>query len=185
MNVANSITVFRIFLSPIFLFFFLMEGLVWKIAAFAIVIIAELSDLFDGYIARKYKIVTSFGKLMDPFADNIFRFTVFLCFLAKGLVPLWMVAVIFYRDVIVYVIRNFATLSHIVIAARTSGKIKAIVQGTVINIIIAVIIISYITRFEHTKTIAYWLMLVATIVTLGSGADYIYGNWHIIRKYKK
>ncbi len=177
------------FLAPIFLVLFMTKQFEWLVA---VVVIAELSDVFDGYVARKYKIVTNFGKLMDPYADSIYRFTAFLCFLHAGYAKPWMVAmvaIIFYRDVAVTIIRNFGVLSNIVVAARTSGKIKAIVQSTVINIIIGIIVLNEHFDFDFfTKNegqIFDYLMLVATLVTLISGFDYIYGNWHIISKYKK
>ena len=153
------------------------------------VILAEFSDLADGYIARRYKIVTNFGKLLDPYADSIYRFTVFLCFMAKGIAPLWMVAIIFYRDVVVAIVRNFGVLSHVVIAARKSGKIKAIAQSTAINLIVAIIVIKEFVYpkadVTSIKNISYYLMLGATLVTLFSAFDYVLGNWHIISKYKK
>ena len=188
MNVANSITVLRIFLAPVFLVLFMNDLYVWVLA---VVIVAEVSDLVDGHIARRFKLVTNFGKLMDPFADSIYRFTAFLCFLAKGIAPLWMVAIIFYRDVMVSIVRNFGVLSNVVIAARTSGKIKAIAQSTAINLIILVIVYqSFVDPDRQSETPGYetldkYLMLGATLVTLFSAIDYILGNWHIISKYKK
>ena len=186
MNIANSTTLLRIFLAPVFLILFMNDMYVWVLV---VVIIAEFSDLVDGYIARKYKIVTNFGKLMDPYADSIYRFTVFLCFLTKGIAQLWMVAIIFYRDVVVTIVRNFGVLSNVVIAARKSGKIKAIAQSTAINVIIMIIVYkSFVDPKSNTvgiESVNYYLMLVATLVTLFSAFDYVLGNWHIISKYKK
>lgn len=186
MNIANSMTLLRIFLAPVFLILFMNDRYVWVLV---VVILAEFSDLIDGYVARRYKIVTNFGKLMDPYADSIYRFTVFLCFLTKGIAELWMVAIIFYRDVMVAIVRNFGVLSHVVIAARKSGKIKAIAQSTAINLIILVIVYrGFVDPKADTvgiQSINYYLMLGATLVTLFSAFDYILGNWHIISKYKK
>jgi len=186
-NVANSITILRMFLAPVFLILFMND---LYLLVLAVVILAELSDLFDGHIARRYKIVTNFGKLMDPYADSIYRFTVFLCFFAKGIAPLWMVAIIFYRDVIVAIVRNFGVLSNVVIAARKSGKIKAIAQSTAINVIILIIVYKGFVDPKSADSkavmdISYYLMLGATLVTLFSAFDYVLGNWHIISKYKK
>jgi CDP-diacylglycerol--glycerol-3-phosphate 3-phosphatidyltransferase len=179
-------TLFRIFLAPVFLILFMNDRYVWVLV---VVILAEFSDLIDGYVARKYKIVTRFGKLMDPYADSIYRFTVFLCFLAKGIAQLWMVAIIFYRDVMVAIVRNFGVLSNVVIAARKSGKIKAVAQSTAINLIILVIVYrGFVDPKADTvgiQSVNYYLMLGATLVTLFSAFDYILGNWNIISKYKK
>lgn len=187
MNIANSITILRIFLAPVFLILFMNDLYLWVLA---VVILAELSDLIDGHIARRYKLVTNFGKLMDPYADSIYRFTVFLCFFAKGIAELWMVAIIFYRDVLVAIVRNFGVLSNVVIAARKSGKIKAIAQSTAINLIILIIVYKGFVdpksaSSEEVRYVSYWLMLGATLVTLFSAVDYVLGNWHIISKYKK
>ena len=186
MNIANSLTFLRILLAPVFLVLFMNDLYLW---VFIVAVIAELSDLIDGYVARRYRIVTSFGKLMDPYADSIYRFTVFLCFMAKGIAPLWMVAIIFYRDVIVTIVRNFGVLSNVVIAARRSGKIKAIAQSTAINLIILIILYKSFVDPESDstgiRTVSYYLMLGATVVTLFSAFDYVIGNWHIISRYKK
>jgi CDP-diacylglycerol---glycerol-3-phosphate 3-phosphatidyltransferase len=186
-NIANSITILRMFLAPVFLVLFMNDLYIWVLV---VVILAEFSDLVDGHIARRYKIITNFGKLMDPYADSIYRFTVFLCFFAKDIAELWMVAIIFYRDVIVAIVRNFGVLSNVVIAARKSGKIKAIAQSTAINVIILIIVYKGFIDPKSAEparamTISYYLMLGATLVTLFSAVDYVLGNWHIISKYKK
>ncbi len=193
MNLPNSITAVRIVLSPIFITFWYVGGMLarpeprpnyWLVGALVVVVLAEISDLLDGWLARRWRIVTNIGKLLDPFADTMFRFTVFLCFLGSGLAPVWMVAIIFYRDIMVAVLRNFGVLSNVVIAARWSGKLKAVVQGTVLNLIIAVIVLAQIVGWQpewiKVKTISWWLMLVATLVTLFSGVEYIRGNWPLL-----
>ncbi len=199
MNLPNSITAVRIVLSPVFVAFWYAGGMLngpepngWLIGALVIVVLAEASDLLDGWLARRWRIVTNIGKLLDPFADTMFRFTAFLCFLASGLAPVWMVAIIFYRDIMVAVLRNFGVLSNVVIAARWSGKLKAIVQGTVVNLIIALIVITQIAGWqpgwvkEQTMlTVSWWLMLAATLVTLFSGVEYIRGNWTLLMSIRE
>jgi len=198
MNLPNSITTIRIVLSPTFLAFWYAGGMLarpeprangWLIGALAVVVVAEISDLVDGWLARRWRIVTNIGKLLDPFADTMFRFSVFLCFLGSGLAPVWMVAIIFYRDIMVAVLRNFGVLSNVVIAARWSGKLKAIVQGTVLNLIIAAIVLAQIIGWEPewltVQTISWWLMLVATLVTFFSGIEYIRGNWPMLMSIRE
>ncbi|MBN1917752.1 MAG: CDP-diacylglycerol--glycerol-3-phosphate 3-phosphatidyltransferase [Verrucomicrobia bacterium] len=197
MNLPNSITAIRIVLSPIFVAFWYAGGMLvrtggtarpapngWLIGAFVVVVLAEASDLLDGRLARRWRIVTNIGKLLDPFADTMFRFTAFLCFLASGLAEIWMLAIIFYRDITVAVLRNFGVLSNVVIAARWSGKLKAIVQGTVVNLIIALVVFTQIVGWEpawiRVQTISWWLMLVATLVTFFSGIEYVLGNWPML-----
>ena len=198
MNLPNSITAVRIVLSPVFVAFWYAGGMLlrpgprpneWLVGALAVVVLAEVSDLLDGWLARRWRIVTNIGKLLDPFADTMFRFTVFLCFLGSGVAPAWMVAIIFYRDIMVAVLRNFGVMSNVVIAARWSGKLKAIVQGTVLNLIIALIVLAQIAGWDpewvKVQTISWWLMLVATLVTLFSGIEYVRGNWPLLMSIRE
>jgi CDP-diacylglycerol--glycerol-3-phosphate 3-phosphatidyltransferase len=198
MNLPNSITAIRIVLSPIFIGFWYAGGMLvgpeprpngWLVGALAVVVLAEASDLLDGWLARRWRIVTNIGKLLDPFADTMFRFTAFLCFLASGLAPAWMVAIIFYRDIMVAVLRNFGVLSDVVIAARWSGKLKAVVQGTVVNLVIAVIVFAQIVGWQppwiKVQTISWWMMLVATLVTVFSGVEYVRGNWRLLMSIRE
>ena len=105
-----------------------------------LVIVSEISDGLDGYLARKRKQVSDFGKLMDPYADSIFRLTALFCFAGSvhKWVPLWMVVVLLYRDVLTSVIRTFAIKRGVVVAARISGKLKAISQATAIISILVI-----------------------------------------------
>jgi len=198
MNLPNSITAVRIFLSPVFVVFWSAGGMLsrpepqpnsWLIGALGVVLLAEVSDLLDGHLARRWRIVTNIGKLLDPFADTMFRFTAFLCILGSGLAPVWMVAIIFYRDIMVAVLRNFGVLSNVVLAARWSGKLKAVVQGTVVNLIIAVIIFvqlfGWAPEWVKVKDVSWWLMLVATMVTLFSGIEYVRGNWALLMSIRE
>jgi CDP-diacylglycerol--glycerol-3-phosphate 3-phosphatidyltransferase len=198
MNLPNSITAIRIVLSPAFLAFWYAGGMLggtaapangWLVGALAVVVVAEVSDLLDGWLARRWRIVTNIGKLLDPFADTMFRFTVFLCFLGSGLAPVWMVAIIFYRDIMVAVLRNFGVLSSVVISARWSGKLKAVVQGTVLNLVIAAIVLVQIVGWEpqwlKVQTISWWLMLAATLVTFFSGVEYVRGNWALLMSIRE
>ena len=202
MNLPNSITAVRIVLSPVFVVFWYAGGMLvrsggtvqptpngWLIAALVVVVLAEVSDLLDGWLARRWRIVTNIGKLLDPFADTMFRFTAFLCFLASGMAEIWMIAIIFYRDITVAVLRNFGVLSSVVIAARWSGKVKAVVQGTVVNLVIALIVFTQIIGYEpawlKVQTISWWLMLVATLVTFLSGVEYMRGNWPLLMSIRE
>jgi CDP-diacylglycerol--glycerol-3-phosphate 3-phosphatidyltransferase len=93
-------------------------------------IIGEVTDIADGQIARRYGSVSEVGKLLDPMADSLFRMLVFLAFLHVGWMPLWMVAVLFVRDILVAYLRIFSALQQVVLSARLSGKVKAVSQGT-------------------------------------------------------
>ena len=178
MKLPNILTVSRIFLSPFFIIAFLFHTLPSYILCFFLALIIELSDLFDGMIARRYKLTSDFGKLMDPFADSISRFSIFLCFLSGGLAPLWVIAIFFYRDTLVSIIRVFSIREGIVVSARRSGKTKAWVQAISIWAVLVLMIIhkagwwaplSDVARYQRITTI---IIAIAAVVTLWSGIDY-------------
>lgn len=181
MNLPNTLTVFRIFLSPVFMVFFLWGTPTTRIIALCIVFVSEWTDLLDGYLARKYKLVTDVGKLLDPLADRLFRFSIFLCFLKLGYAEMWMVVIFFYRDSLVSWLRTIAASQNLILAARYSGKLKALFQAAATFFIILLVTISDYTTVPHLQTIIYSLMLMATIVTIYSGIEYFSANYQIIK----
>jgi CDP-diacylglycerol--glycerol-3-phosphate 3-phosphatidyltransferase len=177
-------TISRLVLSPVFIIVFLSHGFWAKIAALVIVCINELTDLLDGIIARKRGETTDFGKIIDPLADSVSRFTIFLCFLAAGYAPVWMIAFLFYRDIIVGYLRILASLHGTVLAARKSGKIKAMVQGPAILIILILDIYRESTPLPWFHTFTFYLIGFVTLVTVLSGIDYVIGNRQFLKKMK-
>jgi len=188
MNVPNTITLVRIFGTPLFILFFLLDS-VWSIAiCLGLLILFEISDFVDGHLARSLDQVTVFGKLMDPFADSISRFTVFLCFLSADLAPVWLVAIFFYRDIFVAIVRVFAMREDVVVSARISGKIKAWAQAIATISVVTMILAQKLAlvpqpffAFENIL-VSEVLVFIAAMVTLWSGIDYWNGNKHIILK---
>ncbi len=176
---ANALTIARIILSPVFIAVFMIDTLSAYAVCFLLSVVMEMSDYFDGKLARWNKQTSDFGKLMDPFADSISRFTIFLCFLSAGWAPLWMVAIFFYRDVLVSMIRVFAMKQGVVVAARKSGKTKAWVQAVCIWLVLAVILIQKAGFFAEFFSVAGRTYLITTsivaisaMITLYSGIDY-------------
>jgi CDP-diacylglycerol---glycerol-3-phosphate 3-phosphatidyltransferase len=189
MTDANKITIFRLCMAPVFVFVFYYDGLWQRIILLLIAISMEFSDFMDGYIARKYNQVTDFGKLVDPFADSVSRFTIFLCFVYAGWAHLWMVALIFWRDALVANLRIFAASKNIIISARTSGKVKAVFQGTAsITILLLNIVDYFYTPLPiigiQLADVSTFLMLIVTIVTLWSAVDYVLGSRKILKTLK-
>jgi len=176
MNIAILITLIRIIILPLGLYFFYQDSFLLNILALLLVIIMELSDLFDGIIARKFNAVSDVGKILDPFADHIYRLSFFLFFLLKNFIPLWMFLICFYRDSLVLNLRIFASSSkNKFVAARISGKIKAVVQSFAIISIIFFRIIDLKFKITYLYTISYIVMLICTLVTLWSALDYFIG----------
>lgn len=147
--------------------------------------VSEMSDAFDGYIARRYNQVTDLGKLLDPMADSIYRMSVFLTFTQAPVnLPMALIFVFFYRDSVVSTLRTICALKGFALAARTSGKIKAVVQAVAAFLILVLMIpqsLGYIT-LETLQSASTWIVSVAAIYTVFSGCDYIYANRFYIRK---
>lgn len=148
-------------------------------------ILSELSDLFDGMLARRHNKVTELGKLLDPMADSIFRLSVLLAF-TQGIVgiPVLLVSLFFYRDTIIGTLRTLCALRGIALAARMSGKIKAVIQAAVVFFIL-LMMVPYIMGCldqETFKAMSFYGVLVAAVYTLYSGFEYIVANRSHIRK---
>ncbi len=155
----NQITYIRILLIPVFVIFLLMEIPYGDYIAAFIFIILSLSDALDGYIARKRQQITSVGKILDPIADKLLISTALIALI--GRIELWMVVVIIARELIITIARIFFLPKRIVISASYLGKIKTITQ------IIAVLAVILNMPFN------WWFMLVAVIITVASGLDYL------------
>jgi CDP-diacylglycerol---glycerol-3-phosphate 3-phosphatidyltransferase len=191
MSIALVLTLSRILLGPIFLLVYLYSqelGISLALLPYILLFLAgvsELSDAFDGALARKQNKVTDLGKLLDPMADSIFRLSAFLAF-TQGVIqlPLLLVCVFFYRDTIISTLRTLCALRGIALAARLSGKIKAVIQGTVVFFIL-ILMIPYSLGYLDLKLlrmISLYSVLISAVYTLFSGTEYIIANRRYIRK---
>lgn len=145
MTLPSLVTTVRIGLSPVFFALFTTltkDGKAPPWAAFlywGIFIVMEITDLLDGKIARKTGSVTDFGKFYDPFADSFSRLTYFLAFLVTGFLPAWVFLLVLYRDVTVSFVRLLAMRKSIVMSARPSGKIKAVIYAMACGAVLALV----------------------------------------------
>lgn len=171
MNSPNKLTMGRILAIPVFIVVFLMG---YNYAAAVIFILAALTDMLDGHIARKYNLVTNFGKLMDPLADKLLVMSALLCLVQVGDVAGWMVIVILGREFIITGMRQVAAAQGIVIAAGTTGKIKTITQMIAIPLLLLENWPFSMLSFELPMDMVFlWLALIMTVI---SGAEYIVKN---------
>ena len=171
MNLPNKLTMGRIFAIPVFIVVFLLD---YRYAAAVIFILAALTDMLDGHIARKNNQVTNFGKLMDPLADKLLVMSALICLSQVGDVPGWMVIVILGREFIITGMRQVAAAQGIVIAAGTTGKIKTITQMIAIPLLILENWPFSLFSFDlPMDQIFLWIALVMTVV---SGTEYIVKN---------
>jgi CDP-diacylglycerol--glycerol-3-phosphate 3-phosphatidyltransferase len=174
-------------LTPVFAIVF-FQGYLWsRILALIIVILSELTDLFDGMAARKRKEVTDFGKLLDPLADSVSRLTIFLCMAVEFAVgsgnrmAMYLVLFLLWRDALVSTIRTVCAHRGVVVAARWSGKVKAVVQAIVIFTILGIrVIVGDRAQEEEPFWLYHLLLSVASGVTVWSLYDYLKGNWSIL-----
>jgi len=190
-NIALMLTLGRILLSPVFLVVYLFHAqlgismLMLPFILLGIVAIAELSDLFDGMAARKQNQVTELGKILDPLADSIFRLSVFLAF-TQGIVqlPLWLVLFFFYRDSIISMLRTLCALRGFTLAARFSGKVKAVVQCCASIMILGLMIPQVLGIIPLTlfQDLSFYIASGAVVYTLFSGVEYLYANQSYIKK---
>jgi CDP-diacylglycerol--glycerol-3-phosphate 3-phosphatidyltransferase len=191
MNLANGITLLRIFVSPIFLLLY-VEYEAWGIPLrvlpyllLALLAIFEFSDYLDGYLARRYNQVTDLGKLLDPMADSIYRISIFLAFIEEPVkLPIYLVFIFIYRDSVISTLRTVCALRGYTLAARMSGKAKAAIQA-VAAIAVTLLLIPYsLGRISwaalHWTSVA--LVSVAAIYTIFSGIEYLYANRRFIRR---
>jgi CDP-diacylglycerol---glycerol-3-phosphate 3-phosphatidyltransferase len=179
----NLVTLSRLVLAPLFLVAFRTGGETGLRWALALAVFFELTDLVDGYLARTFEQTTQFGKILDPLADSVSRFTVFLAFLDQRWAPVWAVAPIFWRDSIVSTIRVLAASQGVIVSARFWGKIKAIVQGVAIIGILAVACGRGLFGWdiERVQELSRGVMIYVSAVTIVSLVDYLWGNRKVLR----
>ena len=219
-KLPNRITMLRIILVilfiPALLFNEIMTGFMGKIIksfrtnadfmamglsyiALFLFVVAAISDFLDGYIARKYNVVSNFGKIMDPLADKILVISALLGFIQLGIVPAWMVIIIIGREFLVSGIRIIAAQEGKIIAASRLGKVKTVTEITAIIAILILLCInntviylnitssagmpdSTVMEISLLKIAPYWLMFIAAAVSLVSGFEYYFKNKKLFEK---
>ena len=175
MNLPNKLTTLRVIMIPFFVFFMLTDvgGSANKWIALALFVVASLTDFLDGKIARKYNLVTNFGKFMDPLADKLLVCSALICLQDLDRVPAWVVIVIIAREFIISGFRLVASDNGIVIAASYWGKFKTTFQ----MLMIIVMIMNLRGVFDMVGTVLMWIALALTIISL---VDYIAKNVQVL-----
>ena len=180
MNLPNKLTLLRVALIPFFVFFLLAPAFAdnGKYIATVIFMIASLTDLFDGKIARKYNLVTNFGKFMDPLADKLLVCAALICLVDRRQLASWIVIVIISREFIISGFRLVASDNGVVIAASYWGKFKTTFQ--------MLMIIVLILDFNHTffQGLGVALTYISLALTVISLADYLYKNRDVIKEQR-
>ena len=175
MNLPNKLTVLRVIMVPVFVFFMLTNvgGAANKWIALAIFCVASLTDMLDGKIARARNLVTNFGKFMDPLADKLLVCSAMICMIPSGKLEAWFVIIIIAREFIISGFRLVASDNGIVIAASYWGKFKTVSQMAMIIVLIA----DFGGVFDVIGTALIWVSLVLTVVSL---IDYVAKNVQVL-----
>ena len=193
MNLANKLTLLRVILIPFFIVCFYIPNLVVNtisvnnylipyanLLGLVIFLLAAITDFIDGYIARKYNMISDFGKFMDPLADKLLVTAALLILLENGLIAGWVVFIILAREFIVTGFRTIAASKGVVIAAGWLGKIKTVVQFIMIS---TLLLLNYPFELFNWPVDQIFVAL-AVVLTVASGVEYIYKNLHIFDEAK-
>ena len=190
MNLPNKLTIFRVVLILPFVVLLLGESSGWgwyqtifggmieyvDYIALAIFIIASLTDLLDGKIARKYNLVTNFGKFMDPLADKLLVSAAMIALVDLKRIPVWIVIIIISREFIISGFRLIASDNHVVIAASYWGKFK-----TTFQMVMVCLMIADIPQLRLVTDLVMWIALILTVVSL---IDYLIKNKSVMSEQK-
>lgn len=190
MSFPNQLTILRIILTPVFVFFLLNED--YRIYAVLVFLSASLTDWYDGYFARKFGSITKWGKFLDPLADKILVLAAFMSFVYLGLVKLWMVTLIVFRDLVVTGLRSYAINRRMPIRTNFLAKLKTFSQMAMILFVLLFVTARSLTSsvhianpvgwteefvvFTQSNDLIYILMLLVTIFTAISGLVYFVEN---------
>ena len=178
MNLPNKLTIFRVILIPFFVVFLLLnpDNQTYRYIADAIFIVASLTDMLDGKIARKYNLVTNFGKFMDPLADKLLVCSAMICLIATGQLAAWIVIIIIAREFIISGFRLVAADNGIVIAASYWGKFKTVFQ--LLMIIVLILNINHPVMVILGQILVY-IALALTVISL---LDYVIKNKDVLKE---
>ena len=182
MNLPNKLTIIRVLLIPFFVFFLLVPvaGDASRYIALVVFIAASLTDLADGKIARKYNLVTHFGKFMDPLADKLLVCSALICFVEMDLLPAWIGIIIISRDFIISGFRLIASDNNVVIAASYWGKFKTTFQMVMVCLMI-INLGTLIPWMQILTDVIMWIALALTVISL---VDYLVKNKDVMREQK-
>lgn len=188
----NQLTILRILLTPIFVYYLFSSNPLDKEIALGIFIIAAITDWYDGYVARRWGYVTRWGKFLDPLADKVLTSAAFISFVVIGYAHAWMVWIIVVRDFLITGLRSYAEYKNKPIDTSHFAKTKTFAQLIVIYLFLLRYIVyadgnltasvGWLFDLVATPTMMYSLMLVVTVMTAATGVFYFFANWNILKE---
>ena len=189
-NIPNILSALRIALTPVFLFMYLQDDIVWRALSIAVFAIAAFTDFMDGYLARHFGVESKIGVFLDPLADKVLTFAGFICLavIDPTLFPWWAVILIMFRDVVITVLRIYADQRKLELKTRFTAKIKTFAQMIFLYAFLlfgvflkADVGVSSLVNDLFSTQIPYYLMLGVVLVTLYSGIEYLIMNPALFR----
>ncbi len=191
-RVPNQLTALRIILTPLFIVLLFSQGYLNKILALVVFIVASVTDAYDGLIARKFNVVSSWGKFLDPLADKILVLSAFIAFWYMDFFPLWMLILIVLRDVVITGLRLWMMSRDTTMETSMFGKSKTVAQVVGIYVILVFIVLHHwrLFRFLHptldwmaNNYVLWGLMFIVTVLTVSSGIHYLHVNRAVIKQF--
>jgi CDP-diacylglycerol---glycerol-3-phosphate 3-phosphatidyltransferase len=189
LTVPNQLTVLRILLVPVFVTLLLQADPYLKLIGVIVFAVASLTDIYDGYHARKYGVTTRLGAFLDPLADKFLITAAFILYVWMGYLDLWMVALVIIRDVLITGLRIYAEIKNRPVVTSTEAKYKTLVQNIFVYVIMVLILLkesvfsgkalsNTINSFLHSDLLDY-IMLAVTVFTVYTGISYLVSNWKV------
>ena len=189
LTIPNQLTALRILLVTVFVLLLLQVDPYMKLFGVIVFAVASLTDIYDGYHARKYGVITRLGAFLDPLADKLLITAAFLLYVWMGYLVLWMVVLVIVRDVVVTGLRVYAEYMDRPVVTSVEAKYKTLVQNLFVYLIMVLILLKesvfsgkgvalMIQRFLLSDTLDY-IMLAVTIFTVYTGVSYLVSNWKL------
>ncbi len=192
MTLPNQLTILRIILTPVFLYLFLSNDPLLIQISLAVFLVAALTDWYDGWLARKFNYITDWGKFWDPLADKILTSTAFIGLVFVNLIPLWMVILIIFRDLVVTLLRVYAESRGYNFITSYYAKWKTVLQMIFLYYLLLIYVgkntLNIFTGNEKlfnyllNDQLIYFIMLIITVITVHSGITYLVKNKHLIKQ---
>tara|TARA_Y100001934_G_scaffold40344_1_gene48171 strand:- start:2163 stop:2744 length:582 start_codon:yes stop_codon:yes gene_type:complete len=191
MNLPNILTIGRILITPLFIILLFYDHPYAKSWALFIFVTAMLTDIFDGYYARKYNLVTDYGRFLDPLADKVMVLSALISFAVMDVIPFWMVSLIIFRDVFVTGLRMAMSSKNKTMVTSKIAKRKTLSQVLIIifilfNIGLSSLSISWIGEiiiFSKQYDLIYYFTFLVTVFTVFTGFTYLYSNRSVIKQF--
>ncbi len=187
LTIPNQLTALRILLVPVFVALLLQSDPYFKLFGVVVFVVASLTDIYDGYHARKYGVETRLGAFLDPLADKLLITAAFLLYVWMGYLVLWMVILVVIRDVVVTALRVYAEYKNRPVVTSVEAKYKTLAQNILVYLIMVLILMKEAAFFGPRLAVTvnqfllsdslYYIMLVVTLFTVYTGVSYLVSNW--------